>query len=242
MSQSQLMPPVDIATDNSEIERIRVEYARRKREIPETFYGWDRVANCFTHTQLIRDCIAGLTEAGRFPLDGGSVADIGCGSGTWLLEFAQWGATNLYGIDLDESRIGRAKAGFPSANVSGGDARSLPWKDRSFDLVSQFTLFSSILNSVVKTQIAQEMWRVLKPGGVILWFDLRVNNPRNANVRGVHAGEIRSLFPDASIWLRPVVLAPPIARRIVPISWIAASLLEKIPALRTHYLGIFRKS
>src|ERR1039457_5261615 len=38
-------------------------------------------------------------------------------------------------------------------------------------------------------------------------------------------------------WVRPESKS----RQIVPVSWIAASLLEKIPVLRTHYLGIIRK-
>jgi ubiquinone/menaquinone biosynthesis C-methylase UbiE len=176
-----------------------------------------------------------------FPLEGKSVADIGCGSGTWLLEFAQWEASHLHGIDLDESQVGRAKARFPSADLRVGDAQHLPWPDSSFDLVSQFVMFTSILSVTVKMQIAREMWRVAKPGGAILWFDFRVNNPSNKNVRGIPSSEIHSLFPDGSIRLRRVTLAPPLARRIVPVSWIAASCLEKIPLLRTHYLGIIRK-
>lgn len=227
--------------ETSEIERIRTEYARRKRDIPRGFYGWDRKANCFAHTQLLRDCIAELAREGMFPLENRSVADIGCGAGTWLLEFAQWEATNLHGIDLDESRIKRAQIRCPSADLHTGDARRLPWPEASFDLVSQFVLFTSILNLTVKLQIAREMWRVLKPGGVILWFDFRFNNPRNKNVRGIASSEIRSLFPDGTVRLRSVHLAPPLARRIVPVSWIAAALLEKVPFLRTHYLGIIRK-
>jgi SAM-dependent methyltransferase len=241
MSVPHLQPQTDIENGAREIERIRVEYARRNREIPEAFYGWDRVSNCFTHTQLVRDCIAELTRAKMFPLEGQSVADIGCGSGTWLLEFAQWGASDLHGIDLDERRVERGRVRFPSAELLVGDARNLPWPDNSFDLVSQFVLFTSILSDTVKKQIALEMLRIVKPGGVILWFDFRVNNPRNKNVRGIPSSEIRSLFPDCNIQLRRVTLAPPLARRIVPVSWIAASLLEKIPILRTHYLGIIRK-
>src|ERR1017187_9983736 len=241
MSFPRLLQPADIENGASEIERIRAEYARRKREIPKTYYSWDRVYNCFTHTQLVRDCIAELTREKMFPLEGRSVADIGCGSGTWLLEFAQWEASDLHGIDLNESRIVRAKARFPSAKLHVGDARQLPWPNSSFDLVSQFTLFTSILSDAVKKKIAREMWRVVKPGGVILWFDFRVNNPRNISVRGISSSEIHSLFPDCRIRLRRVTLAPPLARRIVPLSWIAASCLEKIPILRTHYLGIIRK-
>ena len=242
MSLPHLAQPGDIENEAFEIERIHAEYERRKREIPQGFYSWERESNCFTYTQLIRECISQLTQEKIFPLTNRSVADIGCGTGTWLLEFAQWEASELYGIDLDESRIARAKARFPSATLQVGDARHLPWPSNSFDLVSQFTVFTSILNETVKKQIAREMWRVTKPGGVILWFDFRVNNPRNKSVRGISSNEIHSLFPDCSIRLRRVTLAPPLARRIVPVSWIAACLLEKIPVLRTHYLGIIRKS
>jgi ubiquinone/menaquinone biosynthesis C-methylase UbiE len=232
----------EVETENAEIVRIRNEYARRKQEIPRDYYSWSRLPNYFTHTQLVRDCIVALTREQMFPLEGRSVADIGCGAGNWLLEFAQWGASDLHGIDLDETRVEQARKRLPATNLYAGDARQLPWPDGSFDLVTQFVLFTSILNENVKKQIANEMLRVVKPGGLILWFDFRFNNPRNRNVRGIEAAEIESLFPDCKIKLQRVSLAPPLARRVVPVSWVAASLLEKLPFLRTHYLGIIRKS
>lgn len=241
MSLPPTVQPIDGDAGAKEIQRIRAEYERRKREVPRDFYSWSRLSNCFQHTQLVRDAIAALTREKMFPLENRRVADIGCGAGRWLLEFAQWDASDLHGIDLDESQIGRAKQRFPSADLRAGDARCLPWEDNSFDLVSQFTLFTSILNDTVKKQIAQEMLRVVKPSGVIFWFDFCFNNPRNSNVSGIKPDEIHSLFPDCAIRLRRVSLAPPLARRVVPISWIAASLLEKLPFLRTHILGIIRK-
>ena len=232
-------PPAD--SEASEILRIRAEYDRRQREIPRDFYSWGRLSNYFLDTQLVRACINELNREGLFPLENRKVADIGCGSGRWLLEFAQWEAGEIHGVELDEDRLGRARDRLPSADLRVGDARHLPWGDDSFDLVSHFTLFSSILNDTVKKQIAAEMMRIVKPAGVILWFDFRVNNPRNPGVRGIDASEIRSLFPGCSVRLRSVTLAPPIARFVVPKSWIAACLLEKIPFLRTHYLGVIRK-
>jgi ubiquinone/menaquinone biosynthesis C-methylase UbiE len=233
--------PVEVDSGASEIERIRSEYERRKREVPRDFYSWGHSPNCFHHTQLVRDAIAELAREKMFPLENRRVADIGCGSGRWLLEFAQWDAIDLHGIDLDESQVGRAKQRFPLADLRAGDARHLPWEDDSFDLVSQFTLFTSILSDTVKKQIAQEMLRVLKPNGVIVWFDFRFDNPRNSSVRGIASDEIHSLFPNCTIRLRRVTLAPPLARLVVPLSWIAASMLEKVPFLRTHNLGIIRK-
>jgi len=241
MSAPHTLKPVEVDAEANEITRIRAEYARRGREIPRDFYGWGRLPNYFADSQLVRDCIAALKRENKFPLENLSVADIGCGSGRWLLEFAQWEASEIHGIELDEARWRRAKDRLPSADLHNGDARHLPWAADSFDLVSQFTLFRSILNDTVKKQVAAEMARVVKPNGVILWFDLRLNNPRNPGVRGIGASEIKSLFPGCDVRLRSVTLAPPIARLVVPRSWIAACILERIPFLRTHYLAVIRK-
>jgi ubiquinone/menaquinone biosynthesis C-methylase UbiE len=93
----------------------------------------------------------------------------------------------------------------------------------------------------MKQRIAKEMLRVLKPLGIILWYDFHMNNPRNPDVRGVKKKEIYELFPDCDIRLKRVTLAPPLARAIAPYSWLACYILEKIPLLRTHYLGVIRK-
>jgi ubiquinone/menaquinone biosynthesis C-methylase UbiE len=226
-----------------EIERIRAEYSRRRREIPHDFYAWNRPVNLYIQCQLTKDIVASLAAEGLFPLSGRSVADIGCGTGMWLLEFAQWGADShsLAGIDLDEDRIAQARRKLPAADLRIGSAGQLPWPDASFDLVSQFTLFSSILDDQLKAEVAAEMLRVTKPRGAILWYDLRLNNPGNPNVRAIGLAGIRRLFPRCGVRTKKVTLAPPIARRLVPRSWILASLLEKIPALRTHHLHVIRK-
>jgi ubiquinone/menaquinone biosynthesis C-methylase UbiE len=229
--------------DSAEIARIQAEQLRRSREIPRGFYSWRHPVNQFFHCQTYRACIGALVRAGLFPLDGRMVADIGCGTGTWLLEFAQWGAeaAHLAGIDLDEGRASQARRQLPEADVRGGDAQHLPWADDSFDLVSQFTLFTSILSASVKTRIAAEMIRVTKPGGVIMWYDFRYNNPRNPNVKGIESAEIRSLFAGCSVTIKGVTLAPPLARRVAPVSYSLAVLLESVPFLRTHYLAMIRK-
>ena len=53
------------------------------------------------------------------------------------------------------------------------------------------------------------MLRVVKPQGLILWYDFRYNNPRNPNVQGIGATEIRGLSPGRQVELRKVTLAPP---------------------------------
>jgi SAM-dependent methyltransferase len=223
--------------------RISAEYARRARELPADFYAWSKPANLLFHQHAVRGCIRMLHRASLFPLHGLRVADIGCGDGTWLLEFLQWGAdpAALCGIDLRAERVESARRRIPQADLHTGSASELPWADGSFDLVSQFTVFTSMLDPALKRAVAAEMVRILKPGGAILWFDFRFHNPRNPQVRGVRATEIRSLFPDCEVQLTPVLLAPPLCRRVAGWSWPLAELLTALPFLRTHYAGLIRK-
>jgi hypothetical protein len=76
-----------------------------------------------------------LKEADLFPLENRLIADIGCGVGTWLLTFLQWGARpeNLHGIDLDENRIARARSKLVRSDLRVGDACVLPWPAASFN-------------------------------------------------------------------------------------------------------------
>ena len=77
----------------------------------------------------------------------------------------------------------------------------------------------------------------------MLWYDFAYDNPRNPDVRGVRASEVRSLFDGLDVHLRRITLAPPIARRIpdllLPVFY---PLLSAVPLLRTHYLGLLTKT
>ncbi len=105
-----------------------------------------------------------------------------------------------------------------------------------------FTVVTPIFDKTMKQKIANEMHRVLKSQGIILWYDYFMINPRNPDVRGVKAKEIYELFPDCEITLKGTTLAPPLARAIAPFSTILCQFLEKIPLLCTHYLGVIRKA
>jgi ubiquinone/menaquinone biosynthesis C-methylase UbiE len=227
----------------TEVARIAAEYERRAREVPDDYYALSRPANLLMHGQTLRACIGMLRRASLFPPQWQRILDVGCGGGGWLLELMQWGAdpAALCGIDLSPDRIDRARRRIPCADLRAGSASELPWPDESFDLVSQFTVFTSILDAGLKRAVAAEMLRVLRPGGTVLWFDFRFHNPRNPNVRGVGAGEIRSLFPGCRIELAPAVLAPPLARLVAGWSWTLAELLHSQTYLRTHYAGLIQK-
>jgi ubiquinone/menaquinone biosynthesis C-methylase UbiE len=223
--------------------RIAAEYERREKELSTDFHSWSVPGNLLMYGQSVRTCIAALKSCSMFPLKGLRIADIGCGFGVWLLEFIQWGAdpARLAGVDLIPERVGQARRRIPQADLHLGNAQKLPWADESFDLVSQFTVFTSILDPLLRQAVAEEMLRVLRPGGAILWFDFRIDNPTNSNVRGIRAREIHALFAGCEMELWSTVLAPPISRRIAAWSWPLSELLYTLPLLRTHYTGLIRK-
>lgn len=221
----------------NEADRILEELRRRERELPADLYSLDRPANRFLRQGQERALRKALEEIG--PLAGKRVLEVGCGSGNWLQMLA--GAASLAGIELDPGRAAGAAARFPGADIRAGDASSLPWAGASFDVVLQSTVFSSILDPGMRRAVASEMLRVLAPGGAILWYDFFVDNPSNPHVRGVRRREIEVLFPGCRVALRRTTLAPPLARRIVPVSWKLAALLESLRVLDTHYMGVIRR-
>jgi hypothetical protein len=85
------------------------------------------------------------------------------------------------------------------------------------------------------------MRRVLKPDGLILWYDFHINNPRNPDVKGVKLREIQELFSNCEIRMKRITLAPPIARRVATYSWLLCYCLSRIPWLCSHYIGVIRK-
>jgi ubiquinone/menaquinone biosynthesis C-methylase UbiE len=221
----------------SEADRILEELRRREREVPADFYSLDQPANRFLRQGQERALRKALEEIG--PLTGKQVLEVGCGSGNWLEMLM--GAESLAGIDLDPGRAASAAARFPGADIRSGDASRLPWASGSFDVILQSTVFSSILDPDMRRSVASEMLRVLAPGGAILWYDFFVNNPSNPHVRGVRRREIEALFPGCRVALRRATLAPPLARRIVPVSWKLAALLESLRVLNTHWFGVIRR-
>jgi ubiquinone/menaquinone biosynthesis C-methylase UbiE len=75
---------------------------------------------------------------------GAKVLEIGCGTGTDLLQFLAAGA-NAFGIDLSNRSVDLAKErlrlfGFDRGRVLVADAESLPFPDGSFDLAYSCTI------------------------------------------------------------------------------------------------------
>lgn len=171
------------------------------------------------------------------------VLDFGCGVGWDLLELRSLGAdpATTVGVDLLAPRLHAARRMLPDAPLLRAHGAQLPFADDYFDLILAFTVFSSILDGEVRARVATELRRVGRPGSVLLWYDLRVGNPRNPDVRRISRRELQALFPDWSVRARSVTLAPPLARLLAPVSWLAADAASALPPLRTHLLAALTK-
>jgi len=105
------------------------------------------------------------------------VLDLGCGSGRISKYLLQRGARVL-GCDLSLTALRKLQVNLPGDSglgISQGDARQLPFKDRSFDaVIFAFAGIDYIYPEVGRIAALREVERVLAPGG---YFIMSSHNP-----------------------------------------------------------------
>lgn len=233
---------MDQPESDLELEETRIKSVYGKRQ-GAFRYSWFNQAHLYRIQELERDILAVLRSRNFSHLHDTKILEIGCGTGQWLREFIKWGASpdSVTGIDILPDRVAKARQLCPSGvQIHHGNAARLSFSDANFDLVFQFTVFSSISDMPVKEMVAREMLRVLKEGGLILWYDFFLNNPSNPDVRGIPKREIAHLFPGCRIEFRRVSLAPPLCRLLAPYTWWGCYALERIRLCNTHYLAVIK--
>ena len=165
--------------------------------------------------------------------------EVGCGAGGNLLEFLRMGCVpeHLTGIELLPERCAQARHVLPAAvRLYEGNAVLVDVPHASQDVVLVSTVFSSVLDPAFQQSLADALWRWVRPGGAVLWYDFTYNNPSNPDVRGVPLQRVETLFPQACISVRRVTLAPPIARRVAAVHPLLYTMFNALPLLRTHLL------
>jgi SAM-dependent methyltransferase len=228
--------------EHPDVLRLRVEYTERAQKENKTDrYSLFNPAQLFIIQQRQRAILKCLRRNSFYPLCERRILELGCGSGGVLIESLGFGAAarNLYGAELLFDRVQMAHRTLSNLPLVCADGQNLPYFAHSFDLVMQFTVFSSVLDDDVKFNLARELVRVTQPGGMILWYDFWLN-PTNPQTCGISPPEIRHLFPNCTYEFHKITLAPPLVRRVVPFSVGLALLLESLKIFNTHYLAIIR--
>jgi len=221
-----------------ELDRIRAAYGERDAAA-DTPYRWSN-PGYVTYMQLVERALLRALDDAATPLAGARVLDVGCGSGYFLHRLSEYGAGECQGIDLLESRIESARERYPAHEWRVGSATELPFEDGSFDLVTQFTCLSSIVDNATRAAAAREMLRVAGREGRVLSLDMRRRSrPGSAGTQTVGLDEdaLRSLF-GAPRLLRRVALRFDLAQMAGRHALLAQTLALARP-LRSHVLGLW---
>ena len=174
----------------------------------------------------------------------------------------------MYGIDVSPARIEAARRTLPGVALAAGSADKTGLPDASRDLVCQMTLFSSVHDRHLRQAIAREMDRVLAPGGLLMWFDVRSPTRMVRAITSLRRGALRvacgrsALTRDASSYSDLVVLsasdvatlfpyysavgkAACVSRAVVDvggrIGTALASIADLLPPLRSNLLLLLTK-
>ena len=238
----------------AEVDRIRDAYAQRDAAAGASPYRFTNPAYLFHMQDLEWQVLRELRTAG-VEIAGANVLEVGSGFGQILHRLREFGAARAAGVELSEERAEASKQRYPTLEIIAGDASDLPFEDGSFDLVTQFTCLSSVLDPSLRAAIAAEMWRVLAPGGAVLSYDMRPSPPlmraiSRALLGGGEGGgtptvalapqDVAGLFPGGQAKHRAVSLHFELAG-LSARSRLIAGLLRAIPAVRTHALVLVRK-
>jgi arsenite methyltransferase len=145
------------------------------------------------------------------------VLDIGCGRGLIAVAAARrvprgkvtgvdiWQEVDLGGNSPEAIRANAEAAGVADRlAVDTGDARALPYPDAGFDVVASMTALHNIPGAEGRRAAIAEAWRVTRPGGQILIFDIR-------HARS-YAAQLRALGAEVKL-TGPILLWGPIGWR-----------------------------
>lgn len=213
-------------------------------------YGWRNPIGYYVR-QRVRHCLIKMLNKHSLLLADKNILDIGCGYGDWLRFFAEIRGTSrgLAGIDISSERIAKAKVINPGIEYTIGDALCLPFPEESFNMVTQFDTFEHFINKEILQKSANEITRVLKSNGFLLWFDLLPRHTSDSINRGYSLEEVKALFPKFDlIDFKPIFkklnlgfTTVSTAYELPRFSLILTDLIEKIPLGKHNNLMVLMR-
>lgn len=119
-----------------------------------------------------------------------TVLDLGCGNG---VSTSKLKAKQAVGLDLSTKQLVKSKNKYSNCSFIVGDARKLPFRDSSFDMVVAINMLHHVKNPQV---VLKECFRVLKSGGRLLTVDPNLYNPIGFIGRGIYKLlRLKKIFP-----------------------------------------------
>lgn len=194
------MNPADVA---GEIDRARRMYdAYEAKGCYDTAWApFDEVEAAYRSRQALAMATL-MRKAGLRDLSGLRILDVGCGRGRQLRSFIDMGAdaSSLDGIDIHEPSISVARSLSPQLTFATFNGWEIPYPDKSFSLVTQHVVFSSIALVELRERLAAEMVRVLRPGGYVFWWDtLRLSRFADGEQAPLDVGRLFSELPTEQL-------------------------------------------
>jgi ubiquinone/menaquinone biosynthesis C-methylase UbiE len=221
------------AGERSRVAQIYQRYAASSRK--QLSWSADNPGNVAIRAELVEAVFA---LAGAELRSAGNVLDVGSGSGWWLERLAADDRVpaSLHGLELLAERQLAARARVPAATVALGDARALPYETGTFEVVTIFTVLSSLASATDVLVAIDEARRVLTPGGLLVIWEPRVRNPLNPRTLLVS----RALLAEALAGMRTqtvtTTVVPALARQLGDRTDGLYPALARLRALRTHRL------
>ena len=131
---------------------------------------WNRVAPQKTFAHPLR--ADWLTN--RLPRSA-RILDVGCGYGRTLLQLFEAGFTSCVGLDFSAGMLDRCRSEVPEAALVQNDGHGIPLQRECVDAVLLFAVLTCIPDDDEQSALMDEVWRVLRPNGLLYISDLRLN-------------------------------------------------------------------
>ena len=160
----------------------RVERERYSHTVKDVMAEHNKLKGRFPHNDTYPSTVrlSDLYQDYMRNLDGLTILDYGCGRGDMALQYLNNGATKIHGIDISDVYVAHAdeqarKHGFSPNRFDFQvmDAHNLSFPDNSFDIVAGW----SILHHLDAETAMNEVYRVLKPGGRVLFWEPLADHP-----------------------------------------------------------------
>lgn len=103
------------------------------------------------------------------------ILDVGCGYGRTLDELHHLGYQHLIGIDFSQGMIDRGKQQVPYLDLRLKKDARIDLPDHSIDAIILFAVLTCIKSNEEQKTLISEIYRVLKPTGILYINDFLIN-------------------------------------------------------------------